>query len=268
MKINNKIVIFIMLILGIGILIFSQKEYDIEYDVEKYIGIQDREFKEYVVFYPQHQDDEVLWGGSAMRTAINTLGADNVFVVLVSDGTGVNVFKEKIYMHKNRKEKEEFRNREFYASLEDIGIKKENIIILSDIDMKSGEHFELMREVALNFENKYKNVTHVAQSYKFDDHPMHRKNGRVIYKLYEEGTIKDVMFYVKPKYIKNIPPKERVIYQVRNINDYGAIMDACNEYKLVNDSKGRMGIGYTSAHSYFDHLFRDPTLTSILHLPF
>ena len=48
-----------------------------------------------------------------------------------------------------------------------------------------------MREVALNFEEKYKSVTHVAHTYKYDDHIMHRKNGKVIYDLYNEGKIKD-----------------------------------------------------------------------------
>ena len=56
--------------------------------------IYNREFNQNVVFYPQHQDDEVLWGGSAILRAIETCGKDNVYVVLVSDGLGVNVFKD------------------------------------------------------------------------------------------------------------------------------------------------------------------------------
>lgn len=60
-------------------------------------GIYDRKFNDYVVFYPQHQDDEVLWGGSAIVEAIRQRGSDHVFVVLVSDGSGVNVFKNKQY---------------------------------------------------------------------------------------------------------------------------------------------------------------------------
>ena len=50
--------------------------------------IYNREFNQNVVFYPQHQDDEVLWGGSAILRAIETCGKDNVYVVLVSDGLG------------------------------------------------------------------------------------------------------------------------------------------------------------------------------------
>lgn len=265
MRKKNKILLCIFI--GLIISIFWMQKTDSDYILEKEIGIYNIPFKDYVVFYPQHQDDEVLWGGSALKKAVNTLGANNVFVVLVSDGSGVNVFKDKIYKNTSRKEKEEFRNKEFYAALYDLGIKKENILILADMDDKIGSHFELMRDVALNFEEKYKNVTHIAHTYKYDDHPMHRKNGKVIYDLYKEGKIKDAMFYLKPKNIKKIPANKRIIYKVSNHEDYESIVNACNEYMVINKGEGRMGIGYISAHSHFDKLLNDPQLTSILHLP-
>lgn len=158
----------------------------------------------------------MLWGGSALRRDVNTLGTDHVFVVLVSDGAGVNIFKDKIYEKTTRKEKEELRNKEFYAALYDLGVKKENILILADMENKTGNHFNLMREVALNFEEKYKNVNHVAHTYKYDDHIMHRKNGKVIYDLYKERKIKDVMFYLKPKFINKLTPDKRLIYKVKS----------------------------------------------------
>ena len=176
---KNKKILFCIFI-GLILLIFWVQKTDSDNIIEKEIGIYNRPFKENVVFYPQHQDDEVLWGGSALRRAINILGADHVFVVLVSDGSGVNVFKDKTYENTSREEKEKLRNKEFYAALYDLGIKKENILILADMDNKRGSHFELMREVALNFEQKYKSVTHIAHTYKYDDHIMHRKNGKVI----------------------------------------------------------------------------------------
>ena len=265
MKKNNKILFYVFVVLIL--LIFCMKKIDLNYSFEKEIGFYNRPFKEYVVFYPQHQDDEVLWGGSAIRRAINTLDSKCVFVVLVSDGSGVNVFKKQIYKNTSRKEKEELRNKEFYASLYDLGVKEENIIILADMDNKIGNHFDLMKEVALNFDKKYKNVTHIAHTYKYDDHPMHRKNGKIIYNLYNEGKIKDAMFYLKPKYIKKVPSDKRVIYKARNYEDYEAIVNACNEYRVINKIENRHGIGYISAHSYFDKLLNDPELTSVLHLP-
>ena len=36
------------------------------------------------------------------------------------------------------------------------------------------------------------------------------------------------------------------------------------EYKVVNSKRKMYGIGYISAHSYFEHLLNDPELTSVL----
>ena len=52
-------------------------------------------FKNYVVFYPQHQDDEVLWAGRSIKYAVKKRGSNHVFVVLVSSGTGQRVFKQE-----------------------------------------------------------------------------------------------------------------------------------------------------------------------------
>lgn len=265
MKKKIKILLGIFIVIILLVIIVQQISSSDLFENE--IGIHNRKFKEYVVFYPQHQDDEVLWGGSALKKAINTLDKNHVFVVLVSDGSGVNVFKEKSYKDKTRKEKEEIRNKEFYAALYDLGVKEENIFILADMENKSGTHFDLMEKVALGFEEKYKSVTHVAHSYKYDDHIMHIKNGKVIFNLYNEGKIKDAMFYLKPKYIKKIPPNKRVLYKIENHEDYESIINACNEYRVINEEKDRHGIGYISAHSYFKKLLEDPNLTSVLHLP-
>ena len=37
--------------------------------------------------------------------------------------------------------------------------------------------------------------------------------------------------------------------------------------EFINEEKDRRGVGYISAHSYFDKLLNDPQLTSVLHLP-
>ena len=266
MKKGYKIIICILIMIGLVIVLSNTNDYN--YEIENHVGIYDRTFNNYVVFYPQHQDDEVLWGGSAIRQAIKECGADNVFVVLVSDGTGVNVFNDRKYKNMTRKEKEDLRNNEFKESLNNLGIKEENIIILADIDNKVGNHFELMEKIALEFEHKYKSVTHIAQSYKYDDHPMHRKNGKVIYNLYKNGEINDCMFFLKPKYISKVPIDKRAIYIAKNREDYNSIRSACMAYKTVNSKIEKMGIGYTSAHNYFDSLLNDECLTSILHLPY
>lgn len=225
-----------------------------------------RNFNEYAVFYPQHQDDEVLWAGSCIIRAIEKCGSDKVYIVLVSDGIGVNVFKESKYKNLSRKEKATLRNNEFKDSLKCLGIKDENVIILSDLNNKSKTNFELMEECALYFENNFKSVTHIAHSYRYDDHPMHRKNGKIIKNLYENNDIKDVMYFIKPKYVDKIDSDFKVLYTAQTLQEYDKIINACYKYKIKDTSKNTDGIGYESAHSYFDVLMNDPNLPSILHL--
>ena len=86
-------------------------------------------FGDTVVFYPQHEDDETLWAGSAILEAIKERGADNVYVVLVSYGTGIKVFKDEKYSNLSNQEKYEYREREFLDAVKELGVKKENIIL-------------------------------------------------------------------------------------------------------------------------------------------
>ena len=56
---------------------------------------ENKKFKDNVVFYAQHQDDETLWASAAIIDAINEVGVDNVYIVQVSYGTGIKVFKNE-----------------------------------------------------------------------------------------------------------------------------------------------------------------------------
>ncbi len=264
---NKKIFkIFINMLLILSIVFVGYKMY-INKNTQDISGIYNREFKEHVVFYPQHQDDEILWGGSAIINAINQCGSDNVYVVLVSDGSGVNVFKNnKKYKNLTRKEKKELRNNEFKDALKQIGVKQENIIVLADVAKTEGTHYDLMEKTILGFENKLGNVTQIAHHYECDDHIMHKKNGQVLKTLADENKVKDALYFVKPQYIKDIPQKDRVIYKVNNTQEYDKLKKACYEYKVVDKKNNKFGIGYTSAHSYFDNLLKDPKLTSVLSL--
>ncbi|MDX5646591.1 PIG-L family deacetylase, partial [Clostridioides difficile] len=74
-----------------------------------YVNYSHKKFKDYVVFYVQHQDDEVLWAGSAIVNAIKERGKNNVFVVLVSTGCGISVFdKYKKYENLTNIQKSEY----------------------------------------------------------------------------------------------------------------------------------------------------------------
>ncbi|MBO3445106.1 PIG-L family deacetylase [Clostridium sp. CCUG 7971] len=257
-----KICIGVLLILIIGFVSWKKNSNN---SVLKHEANYDRKFSKNVVFYPQHQDDEVLWGASAIARAVNEVGENNVYVVLVSDGSGVNVFKNnKKFKDLTREEKKELRNNEFRDALKQLGVKKENIKILADIDEKPGTHYELMKKTILDFEKNLGSVTHIAHHYKYDDHIMHRKNGEVLKKLSDEKKVKDALYFVKPEYRKDIPMDKKVIYEANNSEMHDKVKKACYEYREVDEKKNKFGIGYTSAHSYFDKLLSDPRLTSVL----
>ncbi len=255
--------IFISILLVLIFLIFIIPVLHIP-NTENIEGIYNKKFKDHVVFYPQHQDDEVLWAGSAIIRALEQCGKDNVYIVLVSDGPGVNVFKSNKYKNLTRKEKQDLRDTEFKSALNDLGVKESNIIILSDLDQKEGLHYDLMKNIVLDFENKFNSVTHVAHHYKYDNHIMHRKNGRVLKKLSDDKHIKDCLYFIKPKYINRIPLENRMIYTINNQLEYSKVKSACNEYRVIDKANKKFGIGYTSAHNAFDILLKDPKLTSIL----
>lgn len=256
-KKNTRIAIVIMLIAVIGFgckFVYSQNE-----------KLENKRFKDHVVFYPQHQDDEVLWGGTAIVDAIKECGADNVYVVLVSDGSGVNVFKQNPkFKDLTRKEKETLRNNEFRSCLSQLGVKSNNIIILADQSNKPGTHYDLMEKTILKFEKELGSVTHVAHHYKYDNHIMHRKNGQVLKRLSDEHKVADARYFVKPVYVKDIPEEDRDVYKANTIDVRDKVESALHEYKNVDEKNHKYGIGYTSAHSYFNHLLDDPNLTSVL----
>ena len=193
-------------------------------------------FGDTVVFYPQHEDDETLWAGSAILQAIKERGADNVYVVLVSYGTGIKVLKDEKYSNLNNQEKYEYREREFLDAVKELGVKKENIILLPRINNSEVTSFDLMERTALGFERKFDNVTHVAHTYKYDWHLQHLKNGSTIQSLYNSGKIKHALYFIKPRYEKDLPISEKIIYKSETTREKKRIKKACMAYNIIDDT--------------------------------
>lgn len=227
---------------------------------------KDKKFKDNVVFYCQHQDDETLWASAAIIDAIKEVGVDNVYVVQVSYGTGIKLFdKEESFKKMNKMQKYECREREFLAAVNDLGVKRENIILIPRENKMGYTDFNQMERVALQFEKKLKNVTHVAHTYKFDSHLQHLKNGAVIQSLYNAKKIKDVKYFVKPEFTDLIPKNERIYYKIIDKKDRKKIDNACGEYKMIDKEKERYGIGYKLDHKSFERLMKN--YESVLHTP-
>ncbi len=218
-----------------------------------------------VVFYTQHQDDETLFAGSAIVDAIQSVGKENVYIVLFTKGNRTAVFDKDRYKNLNTDERATLRNNEFDAAVSKLGILQENIIKLNQNEYDI--NYKELSSVIEDFERKFTSVTHIAHSYKYDAHAEHMQTGQVIYDLYNQGVIEDVRFFAGYNQGEKIP----VDYLIQSISDNKEerkiVMDACNEYKLDNKDMIREGIGYKSVAAMFDALAKDEKTINYLHKP-
>lgn len=222
-------------------------------------------YSDTVVFYSQHQDDETLFAGSAIVDAIQAVGAENVYVVLISDGDESGVFNSPRYKSLDLEGKTKLRNNEFKAAIAQLGVLEKNLLFLNQPENNIDE--DIVSSTIVNFENKYQNVTHVTHSYTYDLHAQHLKTGELLYNLYNKGIIKDCRFFARKELISNTAHKLLIQNVADNNTEKKKVVSACNEYKLDNKDMVREGIGYKSVPSLFDNLTVDPLTTSYLHEP-
>lgn len=216
-----------------------------------------------VVFYVQHQDDETLFGGSAIVDALHSVGRENVYVVLITQGDASGVFSWQRYALLSHDEKVGLRNNEFKAAVEALGVSSNNVIMLNQKE-HSIDSSVVMNEM-LKFENEFDNVTHVTHSYKFETHPQHIATGGLLKKLHNDGLIKDCRFMASYKKISQIGRNQLIESIADNDEERQAVINACNEYKLDKKDMIREGIGYKSVTSMFDEIMMNKELPSYLH---
>lgn len=216
-----------------------------------------------VVFYSQHQDDETLFAGSAIIDALESVGKDNVYLVLITDGTGSEVFNWSRYKNISTELKIALRTTEFKEAVSKLGIKNENIILLNQPENNIDKN--VIVSTIDYFENNYPNVTHVTHSYKYDTHPQHLDTGRIVNNLYENGLIKDCRFFVPSTEINSIPKTYLIESVADNTLEKNLVLSACKEYEIDNKDMIREGIGYKSVPGLFKNLISDPKVSSYLH---
>jgi putative cell wall-binding protein/LmbE family N-acetylglucosaminyl deacetylase len=222
-------------------------------------------FNDTIVFYSQHQDDETLFAGSAIVDAIKAVGAENVYVVLISDGDESGVFNDYRYNNLSLEKKTALRNTEFRAATSQLGVLEKNLIFLNQPEKKINDN--IIKNTIMNFENKFNNVTHVTHSYKYDLHEQHLKTGNILYDLYKSNQIKDCRFFGRKELMPTLNNKMLIESISDNKNERNNILKACFEYKLDKADMVREGIGYKSVSSLFDSLTSDPLNISYLHEP-
>ena len=218
-----------------------------------------------VVFYTQHQDDETLFAGSAIVDAIQSVGKENVYIVLFTKGNRTAVFDKDRYKNLNADERATLRNNEFDAAVSKLGIVNKNIIKLNQNEYDI--NYKELSMVIEEFENNFGSVTHIAHSYKYDAHTEHMQTGQVIYDLYNQGIIKDVRFFAGYNQGEKIPDDYLIQSVSDNEEERRIVLDACNEYKIDNKDMIREGIGYKSVPAMFNALENDKKTINYLHKP-
>lgn len=222
-------------------------------------------FNDKVVFYSQHQDDETLFAGSAIVDAIEAVGKENVYIVLITDGNESGVFSSSRYSNLTLKQKIQLRNNEFNAAVNRLGISNKNIIYLNQPEGAIDKN--VLKNQILSFEKNLGSVTHITHSYQYDYHEQHLTTGRLLYSLYKEGLISDCRFFARKEFIHNRTNKLLVESVADNSNERNKVLRAIDEYKLDRGDMIREGIGYKSVKKLFDELYSDKLVTSYLHYP-
>lgn len=216
-----------------------------------------------VVFYVQHQDDETIFGGSIVIDAIKSVGSENVYMVLVTDGSGSKVFNYERYKGLTHEQKVNLRDNEFKAAIDILGVKLENVVFLNQPEDKINS--ELLKDIVLYFENTFNNVTHITHSYKYETHLQHIDTGNIVNSLYVNGLIKDCRFLAREDKISGILRHQLIESVADNTEEKKKVINACSEYKLDNKDMIREGIGYKSVSKLFIGLTSNPKVPAYLH---
>lgn len=223
-------------------------------------------YGEKVVFYIQHQDDETIFASSAIIDAINCRGKENVYVVLVTDGTDSIRLREPRYACLTEDEKSSIRDNEFMAACSKLGVDTNNIVFLNE--READWNSESLKNKVLEFESKFESVTHVGHTYKYDVQAQHLENGKAILQLYKDGAIKDCRFFARnPELMKGMDFKYYIESIADDTDEEKKVRNAAFEYSIDNRDMKREGIGYKSVSNLFNILTSSSHMQSYLHEP-
>ena len=264
--------------------------------------------KSRAVFYIPHQDDETSFHSQSILNAIKNLGAENVFVVFMTDGNSSVVTKDKILIERLKEVGRTFteqRDLESTNALLDFGVLPENIQFVEDLDFVNQSRFvdgnlrnniNSLKKVMIAYDNKYGgDITHFSYTPYFDKHYDHLSLGQALMELYFDSTIKDDSFSnvysvirvdVNEKYpgidnYKNYSKKLLTLnyynddFKNRTISAIGRFVHPEEDVKFGDikiTGTSDVGIGYASGRGAFDTFIRDyldtDSLYTPIHVPF
>lgn len=222
------------------------------------------------VFYVPHQDDETLYYGQTITAAVDILGKENVYVVLVTDGgasstknnefvkTGLNNYNST---NKNQLTFSSARDNEYRRALIEMGV--ENIHVIETFGTKRfadsaftkgtavyNNNINSLKNFIKSYSSKFEDVTHFAYT-NLDDHDDHEALGTVLTSLYYDSNVvgfENVYLIVKSTEMighnRHVIPDTTAKKYTRedNIADkYSVVLDYSNGFERIKKAFNKFG---------------------------
>jgi LmbE family N-acetylglucosaminyl deacetylase len=208
------------------------------------------------IYYAPHQDDETIGMGASIAEKVR-LGHP-VYIVLLTNGANIEILKYLKSLDSNAimKDVTQARNIEFLAACIELGVSK---VFISnngagfDETMGKGKIEDKFEETIRFFCDLFPNATHNTvsgncDSYNNECHKMttHQAATNALHKLFSRNMVKEINLFRIYIYYNNINSCDRPcsIIKSSKSKDHKVKQKAINQYKLVNHSKKRYGIGY------------------------
>lgn len=219
------------------------------------------------IFYSPHQDDETLGMGASIAEHVRAGRA--VYVVLLSNGANsgmLSYIQQNYNPNATMQDVINARNNEFIAACIALGVHRVYIANVGAGYDESADFSVLKNEfksVMNYFDNLYPSASHKTVSGNCDSYnpncdkmPTHQAATTAIHELYSSGVISDIRLYRVYIYYWNYGTCDRSPSWLKPVStkDKTTRINAINEYKYVNASIQRYGLGYWySVQTLFDN---------------
>lgn len=222
------------------------------------------------IFYVPHQDDETLYYGQTITAAVDILGKENVYVVLITDGNSSNSKNNEFVkngltnynsVNKNQLTFSSARDIEYRSALIEMGV--ENIHFIETFNYKRfvdggftkntkvyNSNLLILKNFIKSYSSNFEDVTHFAFT-NLDDHDDHEALGSVLTSLYYDESVSgfdDVYLIVKSTemigYNKHVIPDNTAKKYTRedNISDkYSVVLDYSLGFERIKKAFNKFG---------------------------
>lgn len=243
------------------------------------------------VFYIPHQGDETTLFSSSILAAINTLGKENVYVTLITDGDELindkKTTQQLVSIAKSRnlnftsqgelnsissKLIAEARDNEFLEAIKNLGVPLSNVRLVNGIsNNKSQDALEYIKSIMTEYNDTFNNdITHITTSPSYSSDSDHINIGRALEELYADRLVNNAYFAFNTDETNKLQGTKIVEFNTTEVLDLSKISTAFNSYKKWDPENLRLSIGYNHNKSEFDNLkksIKKKCVTTKLHIP-